>query len=96
MGDARTRNGLIEPEVMEDTTPMIDAINTKVLDLLIRARAALSSERGQTSAEYTAVTVVGVSLAILVVWVTLGDAIDKAITSIADDLTTFADKPPLS
>jgi hypothetical protein len=75
---------------------MINAINTKLMDLWVRARAALSSEAGQTSAEYTAVTVVGVTLAIAVVWVVLGDAIDTAITSIANDLTSFAESPPVS
>jgi Flp pilus assembly pilin Flp len=73
---------------------MIDAINTKILDLLARARTALSSERGQTTAEYTAVTVVGVSLAIVIVWAVLGNAIQEAVGDIAADLTGFSENPP--
>jgi hypothetical protein len=63
---------------------MIEAINTKFFELLAWAR----SERGQTSAEYTAVTAVGVGIAITVVFVLLRTAISDAIGEIATQLTS--------
>jgi Flp pilus assembly pilin Flp len=61
---------------------MIDAINTK----LISFYTWLSSERGQTSAEYTAVTAAGVGIAIGVIWLTLSGEIQTAIEAIGDQI----------
>ena len=64
---------------------MIQAIEFKILGLFNWAR----SERGQTTAEYVAVTAVAVALAIGVLWVVLNPALNTALTSIADGITDF-------
>ncbi len=64
---------------------MFDKIQTKVLELINRIR----DERGQTTAEYVAVTAVGVGLAITVIWAVLGGALSAAVGQISAALTTF-------
>jgi len=66
---------------------VFQAIEFKILELYNWVR----SERGQTTAEYVAVTAVGVALAITVLWLTLGDALDTAVTDIAGAITSFVD-----
>jgi Flp pilus assembly pilin Flp len=63
---------------------MIDAINNKAIQLY----AWLSSERGQTSAEYTAVTAAGVGIAIAVIYGVLRTQINNAIVEIGNQLTS--------
>ena len=61
---------------------MIDAINNKMIGFY----TWLQSERGQTSAEYTAVTAAGVGIAIGVIWLVLRTEISEAITAIGDQI----------
>lgn len=78
---------------------MFDTIQLKALELVNRLVDAIDSfrydERGQTTAEYVAVTAVGVALASVVLWVVLGTAIKSAIGSISSRLTSFVASPPV-
>jgi Flp pilus assembly pilin Flp len=67
---------------------MINKINEKVLELRNRLQD-LKDERGQTSAEYVAVTAVAVAIAIGIVYTTLQGALDDAINAIGTGLTDF-------
>ena len=72
---------------------MFNAIQLKVLELWNRFDSNLEnlakSERGQTSAEYVAVTAVAVAIAIGVIYVTLRDALSDAVTDIGAAITNF-------
>lgn len=48
-------------------------------------------ERGQSTAEYVAVTAVAVGLAVTVIFFTLNGALNSAVTSIAEKVSSFAD-----
>ena len=75
---------------------MIESIELKARELLNRLLDALrSNEDGQTTAEYVAVTAVGVSLAIVIVWAVMGSAITTAVGDIATALTNFVSSPPV-
>jgi len=65
------------------------AIELKVLELVNRVTDYLRQERGQTTAEYVAVTAVGVALAIGVIWGVMNVALDTAVTNVASAITTF-------
>jgi Flp pilus assembly pilin Flp len=75
---------------------MIQALNDKSLELYVKFNDFLYNlkhgERGQTSAEYVAVTAVGVVIAVTVLWSQLDDAINTAIGDIGDKITTFVDE----
>jgi hypothetical protein len=61
---------------------------------LVKAYLWLKSprgERGQSTAEYVAVTAVAVGLAVTVIFVVLGGALDTAVQTIADKITSFVD-----
>jgi Flp pilus assembly pilin Flp len=62
-------------------------VQLKLLEMWNR----LQDQRGQTSAEYVAVTAVAVAIAIGVIYVTLSDALSAAVTSIGDAITDFID-----
>jgi len=68
---------------------VIDSINVKLLELVARLQGA-RDERGQTTAEYVAVTAVGVALAIAVMYGLMKTAINDAVTDIAAAITNFA------
>jgi Flp pilus assembly pilin Flp len=70
---------------------MIESIQLKALELLNRLRDLKDAERGQTSAEYVAVTAVAVAIAIGVIYLTLSEALTDAVGSIGDAITTFID-----
>jgi Flp pilus assembly pilin Flp len=70
---------------------MIESIQLKALELLNRLVDMKNNERGQTSAEYVAVTAVAVAIAIGVIYVTLSDALSDAVTSIGAAITDFID-----
>jgi len=55
-----------------------------------RRIATSRSERGQTTAEYVAVTAVAVSLAIGLVWALLGQTLTSAMGGVGEAITTFA------
>ena len=66
------------------------AIELKVLEMVNRVTDYLhGDERGQTTAEYVAVTAVGVALALAVVYVALKDALNAAVAEIAAQLASF-------
>jgi len=67
---------------------MINTINEKMLELVNRVRD-LNPERGQTSAEYVAVTAVAVAIAIGVIYVALKTALSTAVSDIGDAITGF-------
>lgn len=48
-------------------------------------------ERGQTSAEYVAVTAVAVAIAITVIYATLSGALTAAVSDIGAAITSFVD-----
>jgi len=64
---------------------MLDKIQMKVLELWNR----LQDQKGQTSAEYVAVTAVAVALAIGVIYVTMEATLTEAVGSIGDAITGF-------
>lgn len=66
---------------------MIQSIQLKALELMNR----LKGERGQTSAEYVAVTAVAVAIAIGVIYVVLSTALTNAVSDIGDAIQTFVD-----
>jgi Flp pilus assembly pilin Flp len=68
---------------------MIESIQLKALELLNRLRDLKDAERGQTSAEYVAVTAVAVAIAIGVIYLTLSEALTDAVGSIGDAITNF-------
>jgi Flp pilus assembly pilin Flp len=72
---------------------MLNSIQLKALELWNSIDAKLEgmahSERGQTSAEYVAVTAVAVAIAIGVIYVTLKDALSTAVTNIGSAITDF-------
>lgn len=70
---------------------MINRIQLKMLELLNR----LEDQRGQTSAEYVAVTAVAVAIAIGVIYLTLGTALTDAVSAIASRITAFVSSPPV-
>jgi Flp pilus assembly pilin Flp len=65
---------------------LLQAIELKALETYNRIRDFVRSERGQTTAEYVAVTAVAVAIAVGVLWATLGGAINTAIEGIAEDI----------
>lgn len=69
---------------------MINRIQLKMLELLNR----LEDQRGQTSAEYVAVTAVAVAIAIGVIYLTLSAALTDAVGDIAQKITDFVATPP--
>jgi hypothetical protein len=48
-----------------------------------------SKERGQTTAEYVAITAAAVGVAFTVVWLTLASSINTAIAEIGTKITDF-------
>jgi Flp pilus assembly pilin Flp len=72
---------------------MLNKIQLKALELWNSIDARLEgmahSERGQTSAEYVAVTAVAVAIAIGVIYVTLRDSLSTAVTNIGDAIESF-------
>lgn len=68
---------------------LIEAINLKALEVFHKLQAFVRSERGQTTAEYVAITAVGVALAIGVVFGLLDTALDSAVTGIGDGVGGF-------
>jgi Flp pilus assembly pilin Flp len=60
-------------------------VQLKLLEMWNR----LQDQRGQTSAEYVAVTAVAVAIAIGVIYVTLQGALSAAVTSIGEAITGF-------
>lgn len=66
---------------------MINRIQLKALELLNR----LNDQRGQTSAEYVAVTAVAVAIAIGVIYVVLQTALTTAVSNIGAAITDFID-----
>ena len=72
---------------------MFNAIQLKALELWNRFDSNLEnlakSERGQTSAEYVAVTAVAVAIAIGVIYVTLRDSLTTAVTNIGNAIENF-------
>ena len=74
-------------------TTLFNAIQLKALELWnridSRMEALADSERGQTSAEYVAVTAVAVAIAIGVIYVTLRSALSTAVSNIGSAINTF-------
>jgi len=72
---------------------LFNAIQLKALELWnridSRMEALADSERGQTSAEYVAVTAVAVAIAIGVIYVTLRSALSTAVSNIGSAINTF-------
>ena len=72
---------------------MFKAIQLKALELWngfdSRMEDLAKSERGQTSAEYVAVTAVAVAIAIGVIYVVLRDALSTAVSDIGAAITSF-------
>jgi len=71
---------------------MLNRIQLKALVLWNRfdmKMERLSEERGQTSAEYVAVTAVAVAIAIGVIYVTLKNSLSTAVTDIGNAITSF-------
>ena len=73
---------------------MFDRIQLRALELLNRFSDLKNNERGQTSAEYVAVTAVAVSIAIAVIYATLGASLTTAVSNIGTKITTFVSSPP--
>ena len=69
---------------------MVNTIQIKVLELMSRLRD-LKEERGQTSAEYVAVTAVAVAIAIGVIYAVLQSALTTAVSDIGAAITDFVD-----
>jgi len=72
---------------------MLQAFQLKALELGTRFDRTMvkfaESERGQTSAEYVAVTAVAVAIAIGVIYFALSGALSTATTNIASAITNF-------
>jgi len=72
---------------------LFKAIQLKALELWngfdSRMEDLAKSERGQTSAEYVAVTAVAVAIAIGVIYVVLRDALSTAVSDIGAAITSF-------
>lgn len=66
---------------------MIDSIQLK----LVQVYSRLKGERGQTSAEYVAVTAVAVAIAIGVIYAVLSAALSTAVSDIGTAITDFVD-----
>jgi hypothetical protein len=76
---------------------MIDTLNMtliRLFELRVRLARSLSSDRGQTTAEYVAIMAVGVTLALGVLWVTLKDPLTNAIEAIACSIDETSCPPP--
>jgi Flp pilus assembly pilin Flp len=73
---------------------LLQTIELKLLELFNRTAAYLKSERGQTTAEYVAVTAVAVTIALTVIFVTMRDSLDTAVTDIGNNITDFVNSPP--
>jgi Flp pilus assembly pilin Flp len=69
---------------------LVNAINVKILEFVNRLRD-MHEERGQTSAEYVAVTAVAVAIAIGVIYFVLRDALSEAVGDIGNAITDFVD-----
>ncbi len=69
---------------------MLNLIQTKALELKHRVVDYLHrDERGQTTAEYVAVTAVAVAIAIGVIFSVLDPALSSAVSNIAKAITDF-------
>jgi Flp pilus assembly pilin Flp len=72
---------------------LFNAIQLKALELWNRIDRRMESlaeaERGQTSAEYVAVTAVAVAIAIGVIYITLRSALSTAVSNIGSAINTF-------
>ena len=71
-------------------TTLISAFQVKALELMNRIRD-MKEERGQTSAEYVAVTAVAVAIAIGVIYAVLSSALSTAVSDIGTAITDFVD-----
>ena len=69
---------------------MVNAIQLKALEVMSRLRD-MKEERGQTSAEYVAVTAVAVAIAIGVIYAVLQTALTAAVSDIGTAITDFVD-----
>ena len=72
---------------------MFNAIQLKALELWNRFDRSMENlaetERGQTSAEYVAVTAVAVAIAIGVIYVVLRTALTTAVSNIGSAIVSF-------
>ena len=73
---------------------MFTALQTKVIEFSYRLQDALRREEGQTTVEYTLMTMVGAALAIGIAWLAISGVVSGAITTIADEVTGFAPFTP--
>ena len=71
-------------------TTMVNAIQLKAFEIVARLRD-MKEERGQTSAEYVAVTAVAVAIAIGVIYAVLQTALTTAVSDIGSAITDFVD-----
>jgi len=69
---------------------LVNAIQLKALEVMSRLRD-MKEERGQTSAEYVAVTAVAVAIAIGVIYAVLQTALTAAVSDIGTAITDFVD-----
>jgi hypothetical protein len=68
---------------------LLKAIELKALEIYNRIGAIARGERGQTAAEYVAVTAVAVLIAMLFLYAVMGEAINNSVEAIATRLTNF-------
>ena len=68
---------------------MINRINEFITGLMLKVDEVAYQERGQTSAEYVAVTAVAVLIAIGIIYATISGAINAAASNIFTNLTSW-------
>jgi hypothetical protein len=72
---------------------LIESIYFRIADYRFRLLEKIRSEFGQTTAEYVAITAVGVTLAVGVVFGLLKTELDSAVGGIGDKITNFLANP---
>jgi uncharacterized protein (UPF0333 family) len=65
-------------------------VQLKLLEMWNR----LQGQRGQTSAEYVAVTAVAVAIAITVIYATMSESLSSAVEAIGGNITEFVANNP--
>ena len=70
---------------------MVPYIEYKILEAYLWLKSP-KNERGQTTAEYVAVTAVAVGLGVTVIFFTLGGALNGAVESISNKITSFVNE----
>jgi hypothetical protein len=74
---------------------LIQTLNDKSLAFFVWAMSSINNgfrkQEGQTATEYVAVTVVGVILALAILYVLLKEAITNVVENITDRLQNFID-----